>query len=126
MTHRTQEIVRTVSLAHWASESRQTTSSLSMFWLQFILISSGFLHTSRTITTIGSLALLRSSAMFLPFLLLYKAYHDNEFPEIEGGTFMIYQPSYGVVINLMGVWKSRKSGSGTRNPGPEPESEPEK
>ena len=37
----------------------------------------------------------------LPFLLLYKAYHDNEFPEIKGGTFMVYQPSYGVVIYLM-------------------------
>ena len=36
----------------------------------------------------------------LPFLLLYKAYHDNEFPEIEEGTFMMYQPSYGVVVNL--------------------------
>ena len=39
---------------------------------------------------------------FMPFLLLFKAYRDNDFPEInEPSTLIICQPSCGVVLNLM-------------------------
>ena len=38
---------------------------------------------------------------FMPFLLLFKAYHDNDFPVINVMLHLMCQPSYGVVVNLM-------------------------
>jgi len=39
---------------------------------------------------------------FMPcILLLRKAYHDNDLLDIDGGTFKRYQPSVGVVVNVM-------------------------